>query len=79
MITLEKARLATATFYYAAKNQLKEPWVIGAGAVVGLSQGLKYGGSFKRGILGAAATVGTIMAATGLYNVVTYWDKIDKN
>jgi hypothetical protein len=55
---------------------LKQEWTIGAAASIGLMQGLKYNGSFKRGIKGGLVTLGVFMVANGVYNVVSFWDKI---
>lgn len=42
-----------------------------AGAMVGIQQGLKYKGDFKRGLIAAGATVGVLSAANGIVTVLT--------
>lgn len=43
---------------------------ITAGATVGIQQGLKYKGDFKRGLIAAGATIGVLALANGLWNVI---------
>lgn len=78
MITLNRIQAIGVTFIGGAKSQLKQEWVYSMAVVVGLSQGLKYTGSLKRGIIGGAATLGAIAVANGVYNVVSYWDELKK-
>jgi len=76
MNNIEKINFIGHTFMYAAKRQMKEEWVISLAACIGLTQGLKYNGSIKRGVIGAAATLGVIGMANGVHNVISYWDRI---
>ena len=76
MKTLDKFKFVKTVFVGGCKEQLKQSWVIGTAAGIGLSQGLKYNGSIKRGLIGSAATVAVLCTANGIYNVVTFWDKI---
>jgi hypothetical protein len=76
MTKLEKAKYIAVAFTGGAKAQLRQEWTIGAAASIGLMQGLKYNGSFKRGIKGGAITLTVLMAANGVNNVVDCWDKI---
>lgn len=78
MTKLEKAKYIAVAFTGGAKAQLRQEWTIGAAASIGLMQGLKYNGSFKRGIQGGLATIGVLMVANGIYNVVCFWDEIKK-
>ena len=41
-----------------------------AGAMVGIQQGLKYKGDFRRGLIAAGATVGVLSAANGIVTVL---------
>lgn len=59
-----------------AKEQLKQQWVFGAAVAIGLSQGLKYNGSVKRGVNCGLATIITIAAANGFSELMNNWDKI---
>lgn len=61
-------------FADGAIAQLKHPYTINAAAVIGLLQGLKYNGNFKRGVTAGLATVLVFMTANGLYNVVINFD-----
>ena len=76
MNKLAKVKFVGLVFAHGAKHQLKQEWVYGMAAVVALSQGLKYTGDFKRGIIGGAAVLGTLAVMNGIYNVVDNWDKI---
>lgn len=76
MKILDKVKFVGTVFVGGCKEQLKQPWVIGTAAGIGLSQGLKYNGSIKRGITGSVATITVLCAANGVYNIVTFWDKI---
>jgi len=78
MRILEKMNFVGHEFMYAAKHQMKQEWVISLAAVIGLSQGLKYGGSLKRGLIGAAAVIGAMGAANGVHNVLMDWEKIKR-
>lgn len=76
MSKMSRLNLIGSTFYYSGLSQLKQEWVIGMAASVGLMQGLKYGGSVKRGLTGSAYTLGVMFVANGVYNVVTEWNNI---
>lgn len=47
-------------------------------AGIGLVQGLKYSGSFKRGIKAGLATYGTMVATNVVYNIARRYDEIDR-
>lgn len=76
MKTLDKVKFVKTVFIGGCKEQLKQSWVIGTAAGIGLSQGLKYNGSIKRGVIGSTAAIVVLCTANGIYNVVTFWDKI---
>jgi len=76
MNILEKAEFIGKTIMYAGKHQMKQEWVIELAACIGLTQGLKYNGSIKRGVVGAAATLGVIGLANGVSEVMKHWDTI---
>lgn len=76
MNKLQKLNFVAQVFKGGAKEQLKQQWVFGAAAAVGLSQGLKYNGSIKRGTVGGLATIVVIAAANGFSEVMNNWDKI---
>ena len=78
MKTLDKIKFFKAMVTGSCKAQLKQEWVIGAAAGIGLSQGLKYNGSIKRGLTGATATIVVCCAANVVYNIASEWDKIKK-
>lgn len=75
---LKKCQFIGIVFKGGVKSQLKQEWTWGAAAVVGLSQGLKYKGDIKTGIAGGIAVVAVLGVASGIYNVVSYCDKIDE-
>lgn len=76
MKTLVKLNCAKIIFIGGCKEQLKQEWVIGTAAGMGLAQGLKYNGSIKRGLAGATAVLVVCCAANGFYNLAINWDKI---
>jgi len=76
MNIVEKAEFIGKMIMDAGKNQMKQEWVIELAACIGLAQGLKYNGSIKRGVVGAAATIGAIGLANGISNVIKHWDTI---
>lgn len=78
MKILEKAEFVGTIFVGGVKTQLKQEWVWGTAAILGLYQGLKYKGSIKDGIIGGVATLAVISAANGFYNIAAYWDRIKK-
>ena len=78
MKTLDKIKFAKGMITGSCRTQLHQEWIYGAAAGIGLSQGLKYNGSIKRGLSGAAATIIVICAANVVYNTVSEWDKIKK-
>ena len=76
MTNLEKAKFLGKIFVNGGKEQLKQPWTIGAAASIGLYQGLKYKGNIIHGIQGGFATLIVIAAANGIYNIVADIDRI---
>ena len=75
---LKKCQFIGIVFKGGVKSQLKQEWTWGSAAVVGLSQGLKYKWDIKTGIAGGVAVVTVLGIASGIYNVVSYWDRIDE-
>lgn len=75
---LKLAKTGAQVFYYGGMNQLKQEWVWGAAAGIGLTQGLKYNGSVVRGMKGSAYTIGVLFVMNGFNNVMTYWPNIVK-
>lgn len=75
MKTLEKAKFLKTVFIGGAKEQLRQEytWIL-AGAI-GLNQGLKYKGSIKSGLFSGLATIGTLAAMSGFYNISVFWEK----
>lgn len=75
MNKLEEIKTIGQVFIGGAKLVLEQDWTYGTAAIIGLTQGLKYTGSIKRGVIGGAATLGTIALANGIYNVARYLGK----
>ena len=73
---VNKMNLIGKTFITGAKAQLKHEWVWGISLYLGLNQGLKYKGDLNNGIKAGVATMATISAVAGVYNVVANWDTI---
>ena len=67
---MNKAKLIGSAFVDGVKYQLKQEWLWGAAAFIGLSQGLKYKGDFITGLKGGLATLGVISGANGIYNII---------
>jgi len=78
MNTLEKIQFIATTFKDGVKSQLTQQWTWGAAISIGLYQGLKYKGSLRTGLAGGLATLGVFAGASGVYNIVANWDKIEK-
>ena len=76
MNKLQKLNFMFQVVKGGAKEQLKQQWTFGAGVAVGLSQGLKYNGSIKRGVNSGLATIIVIAAANGFSELMNNWDKI---
>lgn len=78
MTIVNKAKFIGTVLIGGAKTQLKQEWVWGLAAVVGLQQGLKYKGSIKTGIAGGTAVLAVLSGANALWNVASEWDKIQQ-
>ena len=78
MTVLEKANFVGTVFIGGVKEQLKQDWIWGTAASIGLYQGLKYSGSIKNGIAGGAATLIVLSGVNGFYNIAVNWGKIKK-
>lgn len=76
MKTFERAQMVAVVFKGGVKKQLTQADTLEASAVVGIYQGLKYGGNVRRGIKGAAMVAGGLAAVNGVINVVENWDAI---
>jgi hypothetical protein len=76
MNKIEKLKFVGSVFVYGAKSILTEEWVFPTVISMGLGQGFKYNGSLKRGVEAGVITLGVLMTANGIYNVVYHWDKI---
>lgn len=76
MTILEKSNFIGTVFMDGVKAQLKQELTWTAAAVIGLSQGLKYKGSIKTGLVGGLAVVTVLAGANGIYNITSCWDKI---
>lgn len=76
MITVKRLQYVKVLFVGGVKEQMKQEWIYTMAFVIGMSQGLKYTGDLKRGVFAAGAALGGILVVNGVYNVVTYWDKI---
>lgn len=73
---LAKIRFVAVYFYYSAKHQLLREDTILISTGIGLYQGLKYGGSFKRGIKSGLTTLLTVSAVNGVLAIIEDYDKI---
>lgn len=62
----------------AAMKQIADPATISLGLGVGLIQGLKRNGSFKRGVKAGLTTVGVFAGANIIMNVADKWDVIKR-
>lgn len=78
MPIFKKAKIIGVVFTGGAKAQLREDWTWGAAIIIGLRQGLKYKGNFKAGLVAGGAVLGGMAVAGGLYNVVSFWDDIER-
>lgn len=65
------------TFGEAVKNQATDDGTLMVALGLGLIQGLKYNGNFKRGLTTAAVIIGTYSAINGVVNVARNWKKIN--
>lgn len=60
----------------SAGLQLKQGHTYVTAGTVGLVQGLKYGGDFKRGIKAGIVSVGVLATVNAVANVAEKWDYI---
>jgi hypothetical protein len=60
----------------SARVILEDEKVYALAGTVGLMQGLKYNGSFKRGVKGGLATMGVMVGANVIRNMVSNLDVI---
>ncbi len=74
-----KGKVACTIAVGAAIKQMGDrstvKWALG----IGLIQGLKYSGNFKRGVKAGLATYGAIAGANAVMNVAVNWDTIKKS
>jgi hypothetical protein len=75
---MEKIKTIASTFEEGVKAQLKQQWTWGTAISIGLYQGLKYKGNLRTGLAGGFATLVVFAGASGVYNLVTNWDKVEK-
>ncbi len=76
MVNEKEIKYIMATFTGGAKKQLNEEWTWGLALAAGLYQGLKYKGSIKAGITSGIVVLLAIAGTNGIYNVVSFSDKI---
>lgn len=76
MTILEKTNFVGTVFKGGVKAQLKQDWLWGTAASIGLYQGLKYKGDVKAGMTAGLAVILVTSGVNGLYNIVSHWDKI---
>ena len=57
-------------------KQLTAGHTYSAAATVGIVQGMKYGGNFKRGIKAGLVTVGVLCTVNAVANVADKWEDI---
>lgn len=62
----------------STKLVMEDSSTYGLAIGVGLTQGLKYNGSFKRGAKAGMATVGVLIGGTVIQNVVINLEEIKK-
>lgn len=60
----------------SARVVLEDEKTYALAGTIGLMQGLKYNGSFKRGIKGGLATMGVMVGANAVRNIVSNIDEI---
>lgn len=72
----KKAKVAGKLFGDAFLVQMGSESTLTMGVAAGVSQGLKYNGSVKRGVKAAAATMGVMCALNGVLNVYNNIDVI---
>ena len=60
----------------SSKVMLEDKRILQSAAVIGLWQGLKYRGSFGRGIKAGFATIGVMAGVNIIYNVIQSTDEI---
>lgn len=63
-------------FKHGFVEQVCDESAVSIGLATGFYQGLKYNGSFKRGLKAGVITIGAIGAANGAMNVIKNWDTI---
>lgn len=62
--------------YQTIISALEDPTIYASAASIGLYQGLKYNGSFKRGIKGGLGTAGVYIGVNIVRNIVVNRDVI---
>ena len=65
-----KAKVIGEVVSMSIKGTLNDPWTYGAGASVGLNQGLKYKGDFKAGTKAGLATVAVLTGVNVVGNII---------
>ena len=78
MNVFKKALLAEKVFIQGAKEIALNSSAVTAGAAIGISQGLKYNGDFKRGVKSGVVTYGSLCVVGGLYNLAMNAKQIKK-
>lgn len=73
---LKKVKAISGIAVRSAVHSLQHENTLKWAAGIGLWQGLKYNGNFKRGVRAGLATVGTIVAANVCANLAANYDKI---
>ena len=59
-----------------AMKQVADEGTLMLGVTVGLMQGLKYNGDFKRGVKAGVTTVAVVAGVNGIRNVANQWEFI---
>lgn len=75
---LKKVKLIGKAFVVGVKGNAIEPTTLGFSTIIGLTQGLKYNGSIKRGVLSGLATLAAFSVVGGIATVGKYISEINK-
>lgn len=74
----KKGKVAADIAVSSAMKQVSNQQTLNMAIGIGLIQGLKYNGNFKRGIKAGLATMGVFAGANAVKNVAENWDYIKK-
>lgn len=74
----KKGKAAGDIALSSAMRQISNQQTLNVAVGVGLIQGLKYNGNFKRGVKAGLVTVGVYAGMNAVTNVAENWDYIKK-